>query len=357
MRGRLIVVGLVLVFLVLTAGCGGGLPEGAVAKVGQVTITQAQFDARVKEIETRYKDEVPSKEDKAAYQRFRSQVLDYMATLELIRQRSPILKISVTDQDVQKELDNIKKMVGGDKQFEEALKQQGLKLDQLKRDLRERVLFTKAIEVITKDAKVTDAEIKAEYEKRKESFREPETRKARHILFSPRKAGTSDAAGQPTEKEWQAALAQAEKVRKEILAGADFGEKAKQYSQDPGTKDLGGDLGIVSPGQMVPEFEKALFALKKGEISQPVRTQYGYHLIQATEVNPAKQRTLEEVKEELRSDLLNERKRKLWDDWLEKNKAELKVVYAEGLAPTTTTSTTVSASTDTSDTTATARAK
>ena len=88
---------------------------------------------------------------------------------------------------------------------------------------------------------------------------------------------------------------------------------------------------------MVPEFDTAAWSLKLNEISQPVKTQYGYHLIQVTEITPAKQQTFAEVKETIRTDLLNTEKRTVWDAWLAKTEKELGVTYKTGMAPTTTT--------------------
>ncbi len=93
-------------------------------------------------------------------------------------------------------------------------------------------------------------------------------------------------------------------MRSEIQNGADFGTEAAKYSDDEATQGAGGELGNVIRGQMVPEFEEAVFGLKKGELSQPVRTQYGYHLIQVTDITPEAQIAYDQVKEKIRSALL-----------------------------------------------------
>ena len=88
---------------------------------------------------------------------------------------------------------------------------------------------------------------------------------------------------------------------------------------------------------MVPEFETSVFGLKKGDISQPIKTQYGYHLIQVTDITPAKQQTFDEVKEQIKTQLLDPKKAAAWDVWLAKMKTELKVVLKGGMELTTTT--------------------
>ena len=81
----------------------------------------------------------------------------------------------------------------------------------------------------------------------------------------------------------KAALEQVEKLREEILQGGDFATLAQKYSDDPGTAVMGGELGFFEPGMLVPEYEAAVAALEPGELTEPVRTEFGYHLIQLIE--------------------------------------------------------------------------
>ena len=135
------------------------------------------------------------------------------------------------------------------------------------------------------------------YEQNKDRYRVPERVKARHILLMTQ--------GKPKEDEAKA-KAKAEDLLKQLKAGADFAELAKKNSDDPGSKDKGGDLDWVVRGQTVPEFENALFALKPKEISGVVKTQYGFHIIQALEKEQAHLKTLDEVKPELLAELRNQ---------------------------------------------------
>ncbi len=332
----------VLVLVVLGAGLAGctkagDFPSDAMAVVGQNIITQAQFDARLAEIEKQYPGRVPTKDgDPAAYKEFQTLILNYLVEVGVVQQEAVNMNISVTDEEVQAQIDGIKQWyMGDDAQFEAALKEQNLTLDVLKRSLREQELTRKVFAEVTKDATVSADQVQAYFDSHQEEFTLPETRLARHILFMPK--NTSDPSATATEADWASALALADKVRKEIVDGADFGEKAKQYSDDPGSRDLGGDLGVVERGRMVPEFEEATFALKKFDISQPVKTQFGYHLIQVTDITESKVQPLEDVKEQITQILLEQEQRKLWDAWLAKVKAELGVQYKAGFEPVTTT--------------------
>lgn len=368
----------------LAVGCGGGLPKDAVAKVGSVYITQKQFDSRVSDFETQYAGQFPDKAtDPDKYKTWQQEVLDYMVTYEVVKQKSESLKISVTDADVQKEIDTIvTDSFGGDQtKFDEGLKAQNMTLDQLKVNYRESLLLQKAYDEVTKDVTtVPDADISAYYDAHKTDYFTDETRTARHILISPTadrpttttSSTTSTTAGTDTtsasdstttsslstttteaatDAEWAAALTKAEKVRAELAGGADWTKEAAQFSSDTGTKDTGGDLGTVSKGEMVAEFEASVFSMKVDEISQPVKTIYGYHVIQLTAITAAKQYALDEVKSEINTKLANTKKGTVWQEWLTKTKADIKVVLKEGMELTTTTTAATSTTVGSGETT------
>jgi peptidyl-prolyl cis-trans isomerase D len=136
----------------------------------------------------------------------------------------------------------------------------------------------------------SDADLHAAYEKNKDRYNEPEKRHGRHILIP---LGKDDAAAQ---KQAQDVLAQAK-------AGKDFAALAKQYSQDPGSADKGGDLGWADRNQFVGPFADALFSMNVGELRGPVKTQFGYHIIRLDEVQPGKTKPFDSVRSELESEL------------------------------------------------------
>jgi peptidyl-prolyl cis-trans isomerase D len=137
----------------------------------------------------------------------------------------------------------------------------------------------------------SDAQLQTEYNNRRNDFMSPERVKARHILLK------SDASNDAVVK------AKAEGLLKQIQGGADFAKLAKENSEDPGSKDQGGEVGWMVRGQMVPEFEKAGFSLKVGETSGLVKTTYGYHILQVEAHEQAHLQTLDEVKAQLVVDL------------------------------------------------------
>lgn len=143
---------------------------------------------------------------------------------------------------------------------------------------------------------ITDAELRKAYEGSMDRFRTPERVKVRHILLTT----TGKSAEEVAKIE-----AQIKDLLKQIKAGANFAELAKKHSQDPGSASQGGDLGWVTRGQMVKNFEETSFSLKPNEISDVIKTEYGFHIVQALEKEEARLRPFEEVKAEL----LTERRR------------------------------------------------
>jgi len=147
---------------------------------------------------------------------------------------------------------------------------------------------------MTASVNVTDEQLRRAYEQNKDRYRTPDRVKTRHILLMTE--------GKPPADEAKI-KAQAEDLLKQLKSGGNFAELAKKNSEDPGSKDKGGDLDWVVRGQTVPEFEQALFALKPNEISSVVKTKCGFHIIQALEKQDAHLKTLDEVKGELSTEL------------------------------------------------------
>ncbi|MFH1487482.1 MAG: SurA N-terminal domain-containing protein, partial [Pseudomonadota bacterium] len=141
---------------------------------------------------------------------------------------------------------------------------------------------------------VTDAEVKGYYEDHIEAFKQKKEVKARHILFKLK----PDA----SEEEEKASREKASKVLEKARKGEDFASLAKEYSEGP-TAEEGGDLGYFSEGQMVKPFEEAAFKMKKGEISDLVRTDFGFHIILLEDIKEARTKTLDEVGKEIADNL------------------------------------------------------
>jgi peptidyl-prolyl cis-trans isomerase D len=145
----------------------------------------------------------------------------------------------------------------------------------------------------------SDSELRAMYEGAKESYKVPEMVHAQHILIRSAQGAT------PAED--LAAKAKADSVLAQIRGGAAFGDMARKFSDDPGSKETGGDLGFFGAGQMVPEFERAAFSLEPGQVSDIVKSQFGYHIVKTIEKRPSSYRPFEDVREELRATATSEK--------------------------------------------------
>jgi peptidyl-prolyl cis-trans isomerase C len=172
--------------------------------------------------------------------------------------------------------------------------------------MRDNTLASAQLERMQAGVKIADADLQKAYDARKN---EMDQAKARHILIAF-KGSRAAQEGKPELTEEQA-KAKAEDLRKKIVAGADFAELAKKESDDVGSGQRGGDLGAFGRGQMVPEFENAVFNAKAGEVVPVVRTQFGYHIIQVQERNA---KPLAEVREGLEKELTQAKVQEMLDN-------------------------------------------
>jgi parvulin-like peptidyl-prolyl isomerase len=317
-----LVVVLVLLLAVTVAvvtACGGsGIPRGAIAKVGSGIVTKADFDKIMAQAAAQAKasNSPFPKEGTPEYAGFKARVVDYLVSLELVRQKAAQLKITVTPKDVQDRINTIYQQYGGQKKVEALLAKQGMTLTDLQTQLNDSILQEKVQASIFKSVKVTDQQVQAYYKGHPQSFHQAVSRTTRHILLKTK--------------------AQAEKVRALLAANntdANWAKVAKQYSQDPGTKNSGGDLGAVTQGQMVPPFDKATFALKVGEISQPVKSSYGWHVIEVTKINAAHTTTLAQAAARIRQTLLSQQQQVAWTAWTDQARKAAHIKYAAGYDP------------------------
>jgi peptidyl-prolyl cis-trans isomerase D len=146
-----------------------------------------------------------------------------------------------------------------------------------------------------RNIQVSDDQLKVQYQNNIQQYQVPNRVHAEHILFMT--VGKTDAEVDEIKKT-------AEDVLKQAKKGAKFEDLAKKYSEDPGSKEKGGDLGWITQGQTVPEFEKTAFGLDKGQISDLVKTQYGFHIIKSLEKETARTKTFDEVKDSLRAPMI-----------------------------------------------------
>ena len=230
----------------------------------------------------------------------REMVLESMTSSEVIYQQAEKEKVAPTDKEVQEQIDSFNQNIKDDEDYKKELKRMGIDDKFLKyqfaRDIANQNLKTHYED----NTKVSESDMKKYYEDNKDDFY-VDTVTASHILIK-----TQDDNGKElSDEEKSKAKKTAEEVLAKIKAGEDFAKLAKEYSQDSSASN-GGELGTFGRGQMVQEFEDASFSMKAGEVSDIVKTQYGYHIIKVTErVN--KQESYDESKAAIKSTLLSEK--------------------------------------------------
>jgi parvulin-like peptidyl-prolyl isomerase len=325
---------LVAALVAVLAGCGGGgggdVPGNAVAKIGDQTITQQQFDQLIEQARRSYKTQKRPfpKAGSQEYQALKNQAVQYLVQRVEFAQEADDLGITVTDKDIAARLKQIKKQYfgGSETRYKKQLKDQGLTDEQVKADVKAQLISEKIFKNVTDDVKVTDAQIKKYYDEHQSQYGVPEQREVAHILVKKKEL--------------------ADKLYDQIKNGADFSKLAKQYSQDPGSKKQGGKL-TISKGQTVGPFDQTAFLLSTGQVSRPVKTDFGYHIIKALgEVKPAKTTPFAKVKSSIRQQLLQQKKNEAMTNWSNKLKKDFdgRISYQTGYAPpqTTTQATTTS---------------
>ena len=335
-----------LLLVVLLAACGGGgnsgpPPADAIAEVDGTPVSKASFTALMSVACARYKAQGQAcpKVGTPTYSSLRDSAVTFLVQQEELTQEAKKLGVTVTQKDLDKQVEQIKKTYyqGNEKKFEDALKKDDITLSQLEQyELRPNLLGQKLQAKVTSDVKVSDAEAQKYYNANKATYVTPKTREVRHILVNSKSL--------------------ADTLETKLQNGASFAALAKKYSKDTGSAAQGGKLCVAHGGtsgacqQTVPPFDKAVFSLKTNEISQPVKSTFGYHIIQALgAVKPPHTQTFEEVKSSIEANLASQQKQTAWQAWLAKMAKDYKgkVTYQTGYAPATTTTPTTPAPTTT----------
>jgi foldase protein PrsA len=326
-----LIVGLVLLVLVVPAvisACGGSsatkVPAGAIAAVGTGVVTQEQFDQIWTQAQAQYKSQAGAppfpKAGTAQYNQLRASIVNYLVQNQVIKDKAASLNVTVTDKAFQDRMKQIITQVGGQKKLDKLLKQQSVTQAQLEQQLKAQMLQDAVQQKVYAGITVSQADIQKYFDNpaNKAQFNVPESVDARHILVKTK--------------------AEADKVRALLEADntdANWKKVAAKYSTDSGSKNNGGSLGNFPKGRMVKPFENAAFALPVGQISQPVKTQFGYHVIEVTKKTPGSKQTLAQAKATIEQQLKYQKQSTAWEDWLKKAMAAAGVAYAAGFNPAT----------------------
>jgi len=303
----LLVVGLAFV----ATGCNSD--KDVAAKVNGEEISLAELNTQVEQLKKQYPTMFEGSDGEGRLLDFKQRLLDNLINAKLVEAAAKEKGVSVTDADVEAQIKQLKAGFQDTAQFEQALKSAGMDEEGLKKQVREQLVTQNLIEKISANAKEpTAAEVKAYYDANKAQFEQKASTRASHILFKADDKAT------------------AEKVLAELKAGGDFAALAKKYSQDPGSAANGGDLGWPTT-PYVAEFEAALAKLKPGQMSQLVKTTYGWHIIKATETRKASTQSLEDAKDQIVQILQQQEKADAYQKFVDglRKKADIEILVPE----------------------------
>jgi peptidyl-prolyl cis-trans isomerase C len=264
-------------------------PDTVVAKGKSFEIKRSQLDSEV----TRLKAQLAARGQNVPPERtslIEQQILDQLIQLELLKAKATPEDQASGKKLAEKQLNDAKTQFGSEDALNLRLKAQGLTRDELLGKWTEgetvKLVLLRELKI-----SISDADIKKFYDDNPSQFEEPEMARVSHILLSTRESET----GKELSDEKKAAKRKlAEELVKRARANEDFAKLVKEYSEDPGSKDTGGEYKFPR-GQMVKEFETAAFALKTNQVSDVVTTQFGYHVIKLSELYPAKKHELAEA--------------------------------------------------------------
>jgi foldase protein PrsA len=321
------------------SACGNDVPSGAVATVGDETITQDEFDQWLntaargqaqggaaavpdppdfeKCVAAKKKQPIPKGQERPSdatlkkqcqteYDTLKTEVMQFLIQAEWVQQEAEEQDVKVSDKEIKQSFEDQKKQAfPTDKAYQEFLKTSGMseedilfrvKLDQLQQKLTAKITQS--------SKKVSEEDISAYYDKNKKRFAQPERRDLLVVL---------------TKTE-----AQANQAKAALEDGDSFKQVAKKYSIDEASKAQGGKLPAVTEGQQEQAFDQAIFGAKKGELVGPVKTQFGWYVFEVEKVTPASQQTLEESKESIRNLLRSQGQQTALDKWIKSFREDYK---------------------------------
>jgi len=313
---KIIAAGALSIFAFSAVGCQmiqktpEAIKNTVLAKVGDLKVTRGDVDELADPYLQQYGEDYDTNAELAEQvKQLRTQAINLLVEQKIMYKKAEELDVLPTEEEVEAETDKYiesqKETFGGEDAFNTALTNAGMTLDEYKEKLRKNIedglISTNVTNEIFKDITVSDEEIQKYYDEHLDSFK---TATVSHILIKDEE--------------------KAKEIRERAVNGEDFATLAKEYSEDPGSKENGGSLGTVTydTTEYYQEFTDGFKKLNEGEISELVKTQVGYHIIKVTDI---KQKTLDEAKDSIKTTLEDEKKSEIYTSSIEQWKKDYKV--------------------------------
>ena len=291
---------LALVAVACTANAQGIYP-GDAARVNGETISYQRFQGFYVEYRNSKGVQVGARGDQLELlKQLRIEAMDLMIEQELVKQAAEKEGIKGDPADVDKQIEELREVFDSDDQLRMKLESDGYTEESYRRHVERMAAAKVYLDRVRADAAdIRDAEVEEFYKENEDRLTLPEQVRVRHILLTWKPMGTQD--------DRAAIREQMQPILERARAGEDFATLAREFSEDSATKGMGGDTGLFHRGTMVPAFEAVAFSLEPGEISDPVNTVFGVHIIKLEERQEPRLLPLEEVREMLRDHLREEK--------------------------------------------------
>jgi parvulin-like peptidyl-prolyl isomerase len=276
-----------------------------VAIVNDEVITQQDIDQLLGVLYAQYVHAYKEDELLEKMQEVKRDILRQMIEDKLILSRAKELGVNVTQEEIDQKLESVKSGIPPGRDFYDMLESQGITVADLKSRYRDQIMVKKLVDFEVKSrVTVLPSEISEYYENNRKKYEGSEKYKVRHILIK-------------AEDEVGAELAKVEieDIYNKIKAGHDFSELAKEYSQGP-NREQGGDMGYVGQGEMLKELDEAIFGLKPGEFSTPVKSRIGYHIFLVDDIGYSDYSSLEEMQGDIKVIIFQEKFKEILNEWL-----------------------------------------
>jgi parvulin-like peptidyl-prolyl isomerase len=278
-----------------------GIYPGTAARVNGVEVSYERFNAFYQEYRRPYGISVAGRGDHLnRLTELRKEAMDEMIRQELVCQAAEAKGIEATDAEVDRAIDEISQPFKTPDEFNRRIQSEGFTPESYREHVGRMIAAKKYLDDIRLSvAEVSDEDLEQYYRDNEVRLTFPEQVRVRHILLTWKPMGTTD--------DKAAIREQMKPILERARAGEDFAELAREFSDDYATRQNGGDTGLFKRGEMAPAFEAAAFVLKPGEISDPVETPFGVHILKLEEHKEAYLLPLDEIREDLRDHVREER--------------------------------------------------
>ncbi|MBM3700364.1 MAG: hypothetical protein FJW68_05550 [Actinobacteria bacterium] len=297
------------------------------ARAGDTRVSTAELSEYMQFLKNQNPASIPPEGDEQ-YTVLQQNILDSIIVLKVLKSYGEKNNITVNNKDIEAEYAKIIANYPSEEDFKNDLKAKKISKSFLDKQLENQIIRDRVFNKVTENISVTDEEAFNYFnENSGELFTVPEQVKVSHILIKfniPEGAELNDV----IKKEAKDKISE---VRKQLTEGGDFAELAKKYSEDTVSAPNGGDIGFISAGQTVPEFEETAFALETGKYSEIVETYYGYHLITVTEKNEAYVKSFDEVEDTIKTFLLSNKQMEKWQEFITGLMEDIEVEYKTAL--------------------------